>query len=78
MPISSLRDVVDACGGVSSIAKACKISQRAIYKWLSNESLPRTEYTGETDYAKKLAELSNGQFTKDFVLNIAKPKKAAA
>ena len=77
MPITSLKDVVIACGGVSNISKACKISQRAIYKWLANESLPRTEYTGETHYSQVLERLSNGELTADFILAVSRPKKAA-
>lgn len=40
--------------------------------------LPRTEYTGETSYAKTLASNSNGAFTDEWLLNNASPKKSVA
>ena len=36
---------------VPVVAKACGCSPRAIYKWIANGSLPRTDYTDETNYA---------------------------
>ncbi|WP_064169754.1 helix-turn-helix transcriptional regulator, partial [Klebsiella pneumoniae] len=48
---------------VPVVAKACGCSPRAIYKWIANGSLPRTDYTDETNYAEKIALASGGQFT---------------
>lgn len=49
-------------GGVAAIANACGVSVRAVYKWMSNDRLPRTEYTGETSYAAAIAELPGASF----------------
>lgn len=38
---------------VPVVAEACGCSPRAIYKWIANGSLPRTDYTDETNYAEK-------------------------
>ncbi|MDU7684750.1 MAG: helix-turn-helix domain-containing protein, partial [Klebsiella grimontii] len=40
---------------VPVVAEACGCSPRAIYKWIANGSLPRTDYTEETSYAEKIA-----------------------
>ncbi|HBY0167284.1 TPA: Cro/Cl family transcriptional regulator, partial [Klebsiella pneumoniae] len=40
---------------VPVVAEACGCSPRAIYKWIANGSLPRTDYTEETNYAEKIA-----------------------
>ncbi|WP_252499240.1 transcriptional regulator, partial [Escherichia coli] len=44
---------------VAVVADVCGVSQRAIYKWMDNGKLPRTEYTGETiPRREKLRELA--------------------
>ncbi|WP_312676866.1 DNA-binding protein, partial [Escherichia coli] len=44
------------------------------YKWMDNGKLPRTEYTGETNYAEKIALESNGLFSADAILTIGRNK----
>lgn len=73
-----IKEAVNHCGGVFAVATACGLSQRAIYKWISRRCLPRTEYTGETEYADVLAEISNGKFTaKQLRDSVLKAKQAA-
>lgn len=48
----TLEDVIKTVR-VAVVADVCGVSQRAIYKWMDNGKLPRTEYTGETNYAEK-------------------------
>ncbi|WP_247178408.1 helix-turn-helix transcriptional regulator, partial [Escherichia coli] len=50
----TLEDVIKTVR-VAVVADVCGVSQRAIYKWMDNGKLPRTEYTGETNYAEKIA-----------------------
>lgn len=38
---------------VSVVAEVCGLTPKAVYKWLEKGGLPRTEFTDETDYAKK-------------------------
>lgn len=79
--MSNLKESIDDAGGVPAVAKACGISERAVYKWLSSCSLPRTEYTGETSYADVISELahSRGKSVDPAALRInASPKKSAA
>ena len=55
----SLRDFINKeCGGVVAVAREVNLSERAVYKWISNDSLPRTEYSDETKYSEVLSKLS--------------------
>lgn len=56
-------------GKIPAAAKACGVSVRAVYKWIDAGRLPRTDYTGETDYAHRLADLSGGAFTASWLLS---------
>lgn len=38
----------------TALAKACDVSRTAVMKWEENEKLPRTEWTGETNYAERI------------------------
>lgn len=57
---------------VRGAAKACNVSVRAVYKWLSAGRLPRTDYTGETAYAKKLADATGGKYSASQILLCSK------
>lgn len=76
-----LKKSIDDAGGVPVVALACGKSPRAVYKWLAADCLPRTEYTGETRYAERIAALAkaNGKpFEVSWLLAEAHPKKVAA
>lgn len=76
-----LKKSIEDAGGIPAVALACGKTPRAVYKWLVADALPRTEYTGETQYAKKIAELaaSKGKpFDADWLLTEAHPKKTVA
>lgn len=46
------------CGGVKAVADKTNLTSRAVYKWATKGSLPRTEFSDETNYAEDLSELS--------------------
>lgn len=46
--------VIDKAGSVTAVAAVCGVSYQAIRKWEERGRLPRTEWTGETNYAEKL------------------------
>lgn len=56
--------------GITRLAKACGVSLTAVQKWGLKGSLPRTEWTGETNYAGIIEKMSNGQVTKDELLKV--------
>ncbi|WP_088706301.1 hypothetical protein [Noviherbaspirillum denitrificans] len=55
-PIKKAAEVL----GVPVLASICSVSPVAVYKWLKKGRLPRTEWTGETNYAALIAEASKG------------------
>lgn len=76
--MSALKESIAAVGGVTKASLICGVSPRAIYKWITADSLPRTDYTGETDYAVRLAKASDGKFASEWLLSEAAPNKSAA
>ena len=54
-------------GKVPAAAIACGVSVRAVYKWIDRGMLPRTEYTGETKYAERLADAAGGSFSAEWL-----------
>lgn len=73
--MATLKEVINDAGGVCTVAFAVQLSQRSIYKWIERNSLPRSEYTGESDYSSVIAEMSQN-FNKEKILVIGNPKKA--
>jgi DNA-binding transcriptional regulator YdaS (Cro superfamily) len=51
-------------GSYNKIADACELTPRAVNKWFMQGHPPRTEYTGETDYAQIISNLTKNQVKK--------------
>lgn len=73
--LPSLSQAIKAVG-VLATSIACGCSQRAIYKWMEKGSLPRTDFTGETNYAEQIAGASQGKFSADLIKKISRPQKS--
>ncbi|WP_206019013.1 YdaS family helix-turn-helix protein [Salinicola acroporae] len=71
--MSAIRLAVEQLGGVSRCARVCGVSPSAVCKWLRRGRLPRTEYTGETRHASRMAAASEGAFTAAWLLANAGP-----
>jgi hypothetical protein len=70
----------EAVGGIGAAAKVCGRSYQALNKWRLAASLPRTDFSGETQYATLLAtaaELKGNAFDAAWLLNASAPQKAA-
>lgn len=63
--------------GLCALAKACNVTPQAIYKWQAKGRLPRTEWTGETDYASCIEIATGGRITRAQLLDL-KPTAASA
>lgn len=68
MKPESLKVIFAKLGGKSQIAQWCGVTFQAVVKWEKRDKFPRTEYTGETNYAKTISEKSNGLYSVDFLL----------
>ncbi|NWE38605.1 hypothetical protein HX875_03920 [Pseudomonas yamanorum] len=71
----------EAAGGIGAAAKVCERSYQALNKWRLAASLPRTDYTGETQYAALLANAAKQRgnaFDAAWLLTASAPQKAAA
>ena len=55
---------IESEGSQVKAGRRIGVSQAAISRWMSEGRLPRTEFTGETDYSKTLAILSGVQHDK--------------
>lgn len=74
--MTNLKQAVADAGGAEQVAKVCGVSVRAVYKWTASGRLPRTEYTGETQYAEKIAAAAGGAFSSQELLECAVPGRA--
>lgn len=54
MATSPITEAIAAVG-LQSLAKACGVTYQALRKWESRGRLPRTEWTGETNYAAAIS-----------------------
>lgn len=56
--------------GICKLATACGVRYQSIYKWEAKGRVPRTDWTGETDYASRIEEATKGVITRDQLLNL--------
>ncbi|RBO83404.1 DNA-binding protein [Marinomonas aquiplantarum] len=76
--MNSMKELISCLdGGVPTAANVCRVSVRAVYKWIEKNRLPRTEYTNETTYAKELEAASNGSVRASDFLQQTKHKQSA-
>ncbi|EOR08635.1 hypothetical protein F896_01161 [Acinetobacter genomosp. 15BJ] len=66
----------DMVGGRTKAASLLNRSYMAMSKMEKRKVLPRTEYTGETNYAETLAKHSQGAFTASWLKDKAKPEQS--
>ena len=70
----------EAVGGIGAAAKICNRSCQALNKWRLAANLPRTDYTGETNYAVLLATAAThkgNSFEAAWLLNVSAPQKTS-
>ncbi|WP_335987102.1 hypothetical protein [Acinetobacter bereziniae] len=72
--MNPIQQAIDAVGGRTIASSLLGISYVAVRKMAEKGALPRTDYTGETNYAHILADNSNGKVTKEWLLDKANPR----
>lgn len=63
--------------GLQPLSRGLGVTYQAVRKW-QRKGLPRTEWTGETDYAGQIERLSNGAVTRGELLEWGRPKACEA
>lgn len=63
--------------GPAKVARICGVKGPSAIKWRAKGSLPRTEWTGETNYAAQLEEATNGAVKRSdlLALPVVKPSE---
>ena len=56
--------------GLQDLARGLGVTYQAIRKWEAAGRLPRTEWTGETNYIDRIVELSGGAVSRDELLRM--------
>lgn len=64
--------------GAYRIAKVCGVKGPSVYKWLANGCLPRTEWTGETNYAALISAECEGKVSRAALLERPKTHHAVS
>jgi len=64
--------------GLNPTAKAVGVSYQAVRKWEANGCLPRTEFTGETNYAAKLANLVQHEVSEKQLMSMRPVRKCGS
>lgn len=59
-PSDPLQRAIDLAG-LSALARECKVSHQAVRKWQRAKRMPRTEWTGETEYSNTIERITSGQ-----------------
>lgn len=54
--------------GLSKLARGCNVSHQAVRKWQAARRMPRTEWTGETDYSVRIAALTGNAVTREALM----------
>lgn len=56
--------------GLCKLAQACGVRHQSVYKWQAKGRLPRSDWTGETDYASCIEIATGGRITRAQLLDL--------
>lgn len=54
--------------GLQPLSQACGVTYQAVRKWEKRNRLPRTDWTGETNYAAAIETATRGAISKKALL----------
>jgi hypothetical protein len=67
--------------GLARLARELKLTHQAVRRWQRAGRLPRTEWTGETEYSARIQVLTGGAVTRERLLGkwcVAPERQAVA
>ena len=73
----NLKFYIVKAGGVYTVASWINLSPRSLYKWIANDALPHTEYSGRTKYSEIIETNTDGKVKKQDLLDAGRPKHIA-
>lgn len=74
--INIIQKAVIKAGGQTAVANATGVKQPSVAGWIRRGVLPRTEYTGETNYAQTIAKLAKDKrYRAKVLLDVRRPKQ---
>lgn len=62
-----IESAIELCG-LGGLSKELGVSGQAIRKWQRARRMPRTEWTGETQYSQAIEKLTGGAVTRALLL----------
>lgn len=75
-PVSEALEEAIELLGLGPLAALLGVSYQAVRKWQRAGRMPRTEWTGETDYAARIETATGRKVTRDRLLTVVKGRAA--
>ena len=73
--MSPLELAVLFLGGYQGTGRVCGVTFMTVGRWIKQGKLPRTELSGDTDYASKIEQALKGKITRDELLTSCFPNR---
>ena len=73
LEMTPLEKAIRSLGGYSATARVCGIAGQVVINWVKRGRLPRTELSGETNYASKIERALEGKITEEELLSSCFP-----
>ena len=67
-----LTQAIEHAGGITALSRFCGVTYQAVRRWEVAGRLPRTEITGETQYATAIAKATRGKITRKQLMTLTK------
>ena len=74
--MAPLEEAIAQFGSVAKLAAAIRVKGQTLHHWRTR-GMPRTDWTGETDYAKRIERATKRSVRADALLAASKQLKAA-
>ena len=76
LEMTPLEKAIRFLGGYSATARVFGVAYQVIVNWVRRGRLPRTEWTGETDYSARIEKALAGAVTREEILSVRSPTRA--
>jgi DNA-binding transcriptional regulator YdaS (Cro superfamily) len=70
LEMTPLEKAIRFLGGYSATARVCGVASQVVSNWVRRGHLPRTEWTGETNYSARIEEALAGAVPREEILSV--------